>query len=305
MRQNIQNHAFTSPLRYPGGKGALARFLEMVVTQNDLLDGDYVEPFAGGAGVAWSMLFGEYVRNVHINDLDKSIHSFWASALDHTEDLCRLISDTRVNMTQWRKHKAVIDSPFEHSTLDLGFSTFFLNRTNRSGIIKGGVIGGKGQSGPWKLNARFNKRDLIHRIQRIARYRSRITLHCIDGIDFIGQVVPSLPKKTLIYLDPPYYAKGKELYENHLSHNDHEDIASMMQKRIRHPWIVSYDAVPEIKAMYAQSRSISYRLSYSAQARYRGQEIMFFSSGLTVPNVDHPISPGLKVRYSSSSVSAI
>jgi len=286
-------------LRYPGGKGPLAGFLEKVVTQNDLHDGDYVEPFAGGAGVAWSMLFGEFVRNVHINDLDKSIHSFWVSVLDHTEELCRLICDTRVNMTQWRKQKAINDSLNEHSTLDLGFSTFFLNRTNRSGIIKGGVIGGKGQTGPWKLNARFNKRDLIHRIQRIARYKSRVSLHCRDGREFIEQVVPRLPQKTLIYLDPPYYAKGKELYENHLSHSDHKNIATLMQRRIRQPWIVSYDAVPEISAMYEKRRSLIYRLSYSAQARYRGEEVMFFSDKLAIPDVAHPISLRRKARYST------
>jgi DNA adenine methylase len=287
-------------LRYPGGKGSLSDFVRKVVVQNDLVDGDYVEPFAGGAGVAWSMLLGEYVRNVHINDLDRAIHSFWSSTLDHTDELCRMIRDTRVNMTQWRKQKAISDSPDEHSALDLGFSTFFLNRTNRSGIIKGGVIGGKEQSGPWKLNARFNKHDLIHRIERIARYKSRISLYCMDGREFIEQIVPNLPQKTLIYLDPPYYAKGKELYENHLSHNDHENIAALIQGRIRKPWIVSYDAVPEIRAMYTKSRSLSYCLSYSVQARYRGQEIMFFSDGLVIPQVAHPISPRRRARYNGS-----
>lgn len=69
--------------------------------------------------------------------------------------------------------------------LTIGFSTFFLNRTNRSGILKGGVIGGKNQEGQWKLDARYNKSDLISRIQKISKNRERIDLYNMDAIDFI------------------------------------------------------------------------------------------------------------------------
>ncbi len=291
VKPGLQNHAFTSPLRYPGGKGALAKFMRVVVTENNLLDGHYVEVFAGGAGIAWSMLFGEYVRHVHINDLDRSIYSFWLSVMDYTDDLCRLIQDTRVSMTQWRKQKAIQDNADEYSALERGFSTFFLNRTNRSGIIAGGVIGGKNQTGPWKLDARFNKRDLVKRIQRIARYRNHISVYGLDGKDFITQVLPMLPIQALVYLDPPYYAKGNGLYQNHFTPRDHEGIAKIIQKRIRQPWIVSYDAVPEIASLYKGKREFHYHLSYSAQARYSGEEIMFFSDGIVIPDTSHPVIP--------------
>lgn len=282
-RNKNQSHQFLSPLRYPGGKGTLSSFLKEVVVSNDLLDGHYVEAFAGGGAVAWSLLFGEYVSHVHINDLDRSIYCFWVSVLDHTDDLCQMIRDTRVNMTQWRKQKVVQNNPNDFSTLDLGFSTFFLNRTNRSGIITGGVIGGKRQTGEWKISARFNKKDLIERIQRIARYQSRITVYGLDGRDFIKTILPDLPLQTLIYLDPPYYAKGKALYQNQLTHSDHAEIASVTQRRIRQPWVVSYDSVPPITAMYKSSRKLRYRLNYRAQDRYCGEEVMIFSNSISIP----------------------
>lgn len=272
----------------------------MVVTENDLLDGHYVEAFAGGAGIAWSLLLGEYVRHIHINDLDRAIYSFWASLLNCTDDLCRLIQDTRITMNQWHKQRAVQHNPDDHSNLELGFSTFFLNRTNRSGIIAGGVIGGKDQAGKWSLDARFNKIDLIGRIQRIARYKSRISVYRLDGRDFITQVLPKLPKQSLIYLDPPYHSKGKGLYQNHFSHSDHECLAKTIQGRIRQPWIVSYDAVPEIATLYRSRRELSYSLSYSAQARYSGKEIMFFSDNAVIPDVPHPVIPRRNRRRPSN-----
>ncbi len=284
-----QNHPFTSPLRYPGGKGALVKFIKTVISENDLHDGHYVEAFAGGASIAWSMLFGEYVRQIHINDLDRSIYSFWVSLLENTDHLCRLIQDTKVTIAQWHRQKAIQNNPNGHTALELGFSTFFLNRTNRSGIISGGVIGGKGQAGKWKLDARFNKRDLIKRIQRIARFKSRISVYCMDGRDFIRKVLPKLPLKTLIYMDPPYYAKGKELYQNHFTHSDHGNLALTIQQQICQPWIVSYDAVPEVTSLYKDRRELCYRLSYSAQARYSGKEIMFFSDSLIIPETPHPV----------------
>jgi len=285
----IPTHCFTSPLRYPGGKCGLVNFIKSVIEQNNIFDGHYVEGFAGGAGIAWPLLFEEYVQFVHINDLDIAIFSFWESILNQTEDICRLINDTKVSMAEWYRQKDIQNNHHGHSILEIGFSTFFLNRTNRSGIIKGGVIGGKSQSGKWKLDARYNKIDLISRIKRIARYKSRISIYRLDGQRFIQNILPKLPKNTLVYLDPPYYNKGKELYINHFKHDDHVSLAKTVQERIMQPWIVSYDAVPNILNLYKERREFSYNLSYSAQSRYSGSEIMFFSDNITIPDINHPL----------------
>jgi len=283
----MRNHGFTSPLRYPGGKGMLTNFAKLLISTNGLVGGDYVEVYAGGASIAWALLFDGYVKNVHVNDLSRPIYSFWKSVLKHTDELCQLIQDTPVTIEERTRQKQVQEKIKEHSILELGFSTFFLNRTNRAGILKGGVIGGKDQSGKWKLDARYNKPDLIARIQRIAKFSSRIRLHNKDAAIFIKEQLPKIPQNSLVYLDPPYYAKGDSLYQNYYSHDDHFAIARLMAK-ISQPWMVSYDNVEPIRNMYRNYKSTEYKLSYSVQERYAGSEIIFFSQNLTMPEANDP-----------------
>lgn len=279
---------FNTPLRYPGGKGKLTDFIKIIFEQNDLLDGHYVEPYAGGAGIALNLLTHSYASCIHLNDLNPAVFGFWHSVINQPEALCKAIHDVKVTMEEWHRQKAILNAPTNHSPLEIGFSTFFLNRTNRSGIIWGGVIGGKNQDGPWKLDARFNKEDLIGRIEKIALYRSRIRLYNLDAAELIKTVIPTLPKKTLIYLDPPYYVKGQGLYENHYLHDDHVSISKLVKKHINHHWIVSYDHAPEIIDMYKGCPTITYGINYSAQDRYKGAEAMFFSKKLIVPDVKNP-----------------
>lgn len=279
--------AFYTPLRYPGGKGKLTDFIRLVFERNQLLDAHYVEPYAGGAGIAIGLLILEYASCIHLNDLNRSIYAFWHCVINETEELCRRITNTPVTMDEWYRQKA-IQSADSVSLLDLGFSTFFLNRTNRSGIILGGVIGGKEQLGKWKLDARFNRADLCRRIEAIAMYRSRIRLYNLDAADLITTVLPTLPDRTLVYLDPPYYVKGQDLYENHYCHDNHQVIASLVRTRITQPWIVSYDHTPEIMRIYDGCPQITYGINYSAQDRYKGAEAMFFSPSLVIPDVQNP-----------------
>ncbi len=285
----------TSPLRYPGGKTRLANFIKHVVIANDMLNGDYIEPFAGGAGIAWSLLFQDYVSCVHINDLNNAVYAFWRSTFEDTEGLCRLINDTPVTMETWNQQRSIQANPELHSTLDVGFSAFFLNRTNRSGIMWGGVIGGKRQGGKWKLDARFNKEGLVKRIERIAHYKERVKLYNEDALDFVSKVLPALPGKSLVYLDPPYYMKGADLYENHYVHQDHVAVAKAIVS-ITQKWIVSYDDVPDIRKLYDGHRQLIYRLSYSAADRYSGAEVMYLCPEIVVPKVESPI--GLKAPKS-------
>ena len=231
---------YPSPLRYPGGKKKLASFIAEAIIVNGIQGGTYIEPFAGGAGIALQMLFMEHVNNIIINDIDRSIYSFWYSVLNETDHLCRMIRDTPITVEEWVKQKAVQKQKYEAAFLSLGFSTFFLNRTNRSGIINGGIIGGKGQTGKWKMDVRFNKDDLIKRIQKIALYESRIRLCNEDAIDFINTIRLSLNERTLIYFDPPYYNQGAALYANHYTHVDHEELSRFIQG-LEYKWILTYD----------------------------------------------------------------
>lgn len=275
---------FVSPLRYPGGKLKVVDYIKRLYEANDLYDGTYIEPYAGGASVALSLLFSEYAHTIRINDIDRSIYAFWHSVLNETEALCRLIHDTNVNLEVWQIQHDIQDHKNEVGLLELGFSTFFLNRTNRSGILSAGVIGGKNQTGNFKIDARYNKQDLIERIESIADYSDRIELTNLDAVELLKSIKrPS--KDTLCYLDPPYYIKGRDLYLNYYTDDDHRNIAQTISNYDGH-WLISYDAVDFLKELYKEYRQTEYYLSYSAGNPAKGKELMVYSNGLVQPDVE-------------------
>lgn len=277
---------FPSPLRYPGGKRKVGNFIKLLLLENELVGCDYVEPYAGGASVALSLLYEEYAQRIHINDIDRSVIAFWRAVLDHTDELCARITDTSVSVDEWRRQRAV-QLATDADELDLAFSTFFLNRTNRSGIIRGGIIGGKDQGGAWKLDARYNKTNLIHRVEKAARFRNRITVTDFDAAEFLSDWKRQRGDLAFMYLDPPYYVKGEGLYENAYTDADHRKVRDLVHK-LPIPWVVSYDPAPAILALYEGHSDVRYSLSYSAGDRQRGDEVMYFSHGLIVPDVDSP-----------------
>jgi DNA adenine methylase len=288
-----------TPLRYPGGKGRLTPFIKLVFEKNNLLDGHYCEPYAGGAGIAVNLLLNQYASTIHLNDVDRSIYAFWHSVINSTDQFCQRIRDARVNMSEWKRQKAIQSDRDNQPLLELGFSTFFLNRTNRSGIIKGGVIGGKNQDGEWKIDARFTKKELCKRVEAIAMFKSRIRLYNLDAKALINGILPSLPKKSLVYLDPPYYFKAQDLYQNHYSHDDHLAIASLVKNKLKIPWIVSYDNAPEIINLYHSFPTINYDMTYSASKRYKGREVMFSNGRLIMPESDNPSQTGKSQKRSA------
>jgi len=280
----------STPLRYPGGKSRLARFFSYLLRQNRISDGIYVEPFAGGAGAAISLLRREYVRILYLNDIDSGVHAFWHSVLHNTKDICQLIAKVPLTIDEWHRQREVIARPETASPLDLGFAVLFMNRTNRSGILRGGVIGGKNQGGEWKIDARFNRVGLIEKIQRIAGYRHRIELFCMDAREFLTKVVSTCGERSFVYLDPPYYQKGQALYHNHYEHCDHLALAQTLETLGHLPWVVSYDNVPQIREFYDRQPYLTYNIGYTAASRYEGKEIMFFGPGVAQPPFADPLS---------------
>lgn len=269
-----------SPLRYPGGKNKLFKQTKKLIEINNLNDCTYIEPFAGGSGLALSLLFKGLVNNIVLNDIDRSIYAFWYSVLNYTDELCNLIESTPVTIEEWYEQKILQENKEDIPILDLGFSTFFLNRTNRSGILSGGVMGGKNQDGSYKIDCRFNKVDLVSRIRSISQKRNQIELYNMDAVDFIQNVISNAPVNSFIFLDPPYYKKGPGLYTNYYKHDDHKHLARIIQSSIRQPWIVTYDNVEPIKKFYDGYVQTEFDLTYSAQNKYVGKEIMIFSHQL-------------------------
>lgn len=273
-----------TPLRYPGGKARFAPLIADVIRDNQLTGGHYLEPYAGGAGVALILLFDGHVSQVHINDADPAVAVFWRAATSQAAHLIEKVANEPVTLEAWHHWRSVMLGHTVANEVDRGFATLFMNRTNRSGILLGGVIGGKGQSGAYKLDARFMRDQICARLVRIEKHSSAIHVYEEDAHRLLSRCHQFLPKKSLVYLDPPYYVKGAGLYRNFYKHADHERIAQLLgSARFRRPWIVSYDNVEEIRLMYDYAKSFTYGLNYTAQRRYVGAEVMFFGDRLKPP----------------------
>lgn len=277
-----------SPLRYPGGKYKTYKYIESLVTANNCTS--YIEPFAGGSAVALQLLFKNVVNRVIINDFDRSIYALWYSIINNPNELIQLIVDTPITMEEWYKQKEVQKKKLTENLLNLGFSTLFLNRTNRSGIIKAGVIGGYDQSGEYLIDCRFPKQDIIDKIQKISSYSKNIKVYNLDAIDFIDNVIKNT-RNSFTFFDPPYFQKGPSLYTNFYKKEDHVLLSRKIKNELRNrKWIVTYDNAPEIKSMYSNLRYFEYYLNYTAQDKKKGVEYMFFSRNAVIAE------PGINLR---------
>lgn len=272
-----------TPLRYPGGKQKLAPFILEILKANSLIGGHYVEPYAGGSGVGLELLLSGHVSDIYLNDASICIYSFWNSVINETEKLCNLISVASLSIDEWKIRREIVNNPTKYSLLEVGFSTFYLNRCNRSGVLSGGVIGGLKQEGVWKMDARFSRNELIRRIEAIATKKNSIHIYNMDAEGFIKETVNHLPPNTLVYCDPPYFEKSSTLYLNKYDKKDHERIAKIIQNNLYKKWVLSYDSAPEILDYYEDRRSFIYDLQYNAAKIYKGKEIFVFADELIIP----------------------
>ena len=274
---------FYSPLRYPGGKNRLSRFVGEVCSRSGI-HGHYVEPYAGGASIALYLLLNNYVTGITINDFDRSIFAFWHSVLNNPHKLVRKIGDAEISIKNWKMQKEVQQNKSNADLLELGFSTLFLNRTSHSGTLNGGVIGGLKQQGKYKINCRFNKEKLIQKIESISSFGDSISLYNKDALELVRNLKNS-SENTIFYFDPPYYLKGPSLYMNHYDHEDHVAVSKEIQKIKNAKWLVSYDDVSEIRKLYQNigARSKSYSLRHTAHSSRTGKEVLFASPDLKLP----------------------
>ena len=198
-----------TPLRYPGGKSALAEFVWHTMELSGCTEIPYCEPFAGGAGVAMSLLLQGKVKSVILNDLDTGIYSIWYAIFNDTEWFIEAISNADVTLVVREQQKKVyneLKDSYGYSR-DLAFATFFLNRVNYSGILTGGPIGGLEQKGKYKLDCRFNKESLIDKIKEIAKYRDNVQLFHMDAVELLKN-----QSNIFVFADPPYCQAGDMLY---------------------------------------------------------------------------------------------
>lgn len=285
----------SSPFRYPGGKSQLAGFIRIAIQNLGIQNCTYVEPFAGGAGVAMTLLLDESVSQVVINDYDKAIYSFWRAVKQEPKGLIDRVLKTPVTMQEWYKQKEVYSSAKSYS-LDLAYAALFLNRTNRSGILTAGPIGGYSQSGDWRLDVRFNKEAVAEKINIIAKKRERIRVYNKDIISFLRNYSSEFKEQAFFYFDPPYYKKGQKLYKNFFVSKDHQRICDVITKEISAPWIITYDDVSKIADMYRGYGMRKFDLRYSAANKGIASELMFFSNIESCPTEKQMFENGIKIN---------
>lgn len=272
----------SSPLRYPGGKSALAGLLGQIRRLNGLGDRAIAEPFAGGAGASLTLLYLEETPEIYVNDADPAIHSFWWSIVNRPNPFVAMLSKTRVNMSEWHRQRAIYRKRGRTSFLRRGFSAFFLNRCNRSGIImNAGPVGGVRQEGKWKLNARFNKPELRRRCERVAEYRDRVHVSGNDGIDFIKSLNA---ESVFFFIDPPYFEKGQTLYLDALDERYHLALSVQLKTMSDAAWVLTYDDCPEIRRLYRGWAAIRpFSLRYAASERRSGKEVLVTPKWMRLP----------------------
>lgn len=231
-----------------------------------------------------NLLFAGDVSEIIINDADRSIYAFWKSVTEYNSEFLEIFDRTPATMEEWYDKKHVQDRKETAGILELGFSTFFLNRTNRSGILTGGVIGGKNQEGNYKMDARYNRPILRKKIEHIGELSNRIEATCKDAVEFITDLEEESLDKLLLYIDPPYYNKGSTLYMNYYEHEDHLNLSRVIS-HIGCRWIMSYDDVPEIREIYKGANPLSFKLRYSSYESRLGKEIFYCSENLSLPEM--------------------
>lgn len=276
-----------SPLRYPGGKSQLSSFVANLININRIKNCTYIEPFSGGAGIAIELLLSNKVERIVLNDYDKSIYSIWYSILNYTDELISLIENTPVTIDTWYEQKRIHEKNKKHrNSLENGFSTLFLNRTNRSGIINAGPTGGYNQEGNYKLDCRFNKVDIINKIRFIAEQKNRIDLYQKDAIALVSLIDSKYPaKSSFIFFDPPYFVQGNKLYNNFYREKDHIKLAEAINHLKDYCWITTYDytkKIFDIYNKYSEIHKFRYQLLYSAQNKVRASEYLFANPNMII-----------------------
>ncbi|GGY88466.1 DNA adenine methylase [Streptomyces poonensis] len=282
---------YISPLRYPGGKARLAPYIARLISRQRPRPRSYAEAFAGGAGAALRLLANNEVDHIHINDLDPGVAALWRCIFHDSENLTHLVASAEVSITEWYRHAEIYKNPSGRTDIELGFSTFFLNRCNRSGILRARPIGGLDQTGNWKIDARFSRESLIERINYLATFRDRVTVTQMDARSFIRHLEPQ-HDDILMYVDPPYIVQGDRLYLDSLTGEDHKELANILHTTPL-KWLLTYDANKRItEDLYKGFRCVEFDILHTAQIQRTGVEYAIFGNKLILPEVTGIIGEG-------------
>ena len=278
-----------SPLRYPGSKIKLVKYLSKVLEFNHFEPKILVEPFVGGGSVFLNFIENGWVERVIIGDKDKLVFSFWKVLFENPQHLIKFVKKIKVNTKNFAFYKNVALNESRYSENKLAEACLFLNRTSFSGILanSAGPIGGKKQESEYKINCRFNKKIIIQKIEKISSFAPMVTVLPFDWNRTINYALRNNSKaKLFFYLDPPFFQKADKLYRHYFEKKDLHQSLNRKLKSLNHKWVLSYDRAPEIKEMYKPfiQRSFAFPYSINSPARRIEKEYFITSKNLKRPS---------------------
>lgn len=226
-----------------------------------------------------------FIDKAVLVERDPLVYAFWHSVFNATEALCEAIETCPVTLETWhilQATKAVNDpTKSTYTLLQLGLSGLFFNRTNFSGIIGAGPIGGQAQTSAYKIHCRFNKTALIRQIKAAALLAPRVSVFFGDALIFLRKNAAKISADfSFVYIDPPYYTQGRKLYRHHYTDADHAMLAAYITSQ-GYPWLVSYDDHPRIRELYASKQMQPIYLDYKVKSSRTAQELVI--SNLVIP----------------------
>jgi len=246
-----------SIIRYPGSKAKLFRDIcnhvpewmlsEMFSTPEGAC---YVEPFFGSGAFGLNAL--ELVKpsvGVWVNDIDYGMYALWHSVAYEAAALCRYVREFEPTVADFYRLKEQ-DGERSGCIARDGFNKVALHRMSVSGFGKmaGGPIGGRNQTGDYTVGCRWTPASIEQAIGSANEVLRRFESLRITNIHF-RDVLAECGSKHFVYLDPPYYVKGGQLYAHNMSHDEHVELAEILSGT-EADWLLSYDDCQEIRQLY-------------------------------------------------------
>ena len=265
----------TNPLRYPGSKASFASSVGAFVTACGYTGFEIVEPFAGSASVSIDLVSSGVCSKAILIERDPLLYAFWSAVFFDTRRLCNRINKLSIDLGTWHDLRPLlaINSPDEYELIDLAVAGLFFNRTNFSGVLHAGPIGGQQQKSVYKVNCRFNKDDLIARIRAIAKLQNRVEVIFSDALGFLETQKEAVNQNRFYYVDPPYFVQGEKLYRYSFELSQHKQLAKVLSE-LKAPWLLSYDRHPVIEMLYERYASSGFKFKYSSKIRKVEREFL-------------------------------
>jgi DNA adenine methylase len=259
--------------RYPGGKSKISDHI--IATLDKAAEKGYDqfrEPFFGGGSIGIKFIAKNKVKNVWINDKDYGIDCLWNSVILYPKELRKMVTEFRPTVEEFYRIKEDllrVDDAKNGSWEKIvkhGFEKLAIHQISYSGLgtKSGGPLGGSRQESKYKIDCRWSPKYICKKIDALHSLFSEAKVDWCSNFDF-GGLIENKDSKSLIYLDPPYFKKGNDLYQFGFSVADHERLSKLLRET-EHSWVLSYDDCEEIRDFYSWADIQEIGVNYSITA---------------------------------------